>query len=181
MIIVILKQILNRIKDIYSNITNINSNINTINSNITNLQEKNIMTLSLHSNFTVQTTNEYLPLTLDFDTKMGNRLIFQNGGIKIGAGVSKILVSAQLSFESKSARNTHLRIAKNSNNNTDNVLAWRYENFSNGDIGNLTVSPVLADVQEGDLLNLYYYCGANDVINGNAYGKRTNMTVMVVE
>ena len=176
-----IKKILNSIKDIYSNITNINSSISTINSNITNLQEKNIVTLSLHSNFTVQTTNEYLPLNLDFDTKIGNKLVFESGGIKIGAGVSKILVSAQLSFDSKSTRNTHLRIAKNNNSSTDNVLAWRYGNFSNGDVGNLTVSTVLVNVQEGDLLNLYYYCAAGDIINGNAYGKRTNMTVMVVE
>lgn len=175
-----IKKILNSIKDIYSNITNINSSISTINSNITNLQEKNIMTLSLHADFIVQTTNEYLPLSLDFDTKMGNRLVFQNGGIKIGSGVSKILVSAQLTFESKSTRNTHVRIAKN-NGSQDNTLGWQYRNFSNGELGNLVISPILVNVQKGDLLNLYYYCAAGDIINGNAFGKRTNMTVMVVE
>lgn len=157
------------------------NSIKSLWNNITNLQEKNIMTLSLHADFIVQTTNEYLPLSLDFDTKMGNRLVFQNGGIKIGSGVSKILVSAQLTFESKSTRNTHVRIAKNNNSSTDRVLAWRYGNFSNGDVGNLTVSTVLVNVQEGDLLNLYYYCAAGDIINGNDFGKRTNMTVMVVE
>lgn len=144
------------------------------------LQEKNIMTLSLHSNFTVQTTNQYLPLNLELDTKIGNRLSLENGGIKIGSGVSKILVSAQMSFEVKNTRNTHLRIAKN-NSSTDNVFGWQYEHFNNGDSGNLTISPILGEVQEGDLINLYYYCGAGDIINGNAFGKRTNMTVVVVE
>lgn len=156
------------------------NSIKSLWNNITNLQEKNIMTLSLHADFIVQTTNEYLPLSLDFDTKMGNRLVFQNGGIKIGSGVSKILVSAQLTFESKSTRNTYVRIAKN-NGSQDNTLGWQYRNFSNGELGNLVISPILVNVQEGDLINLYYYCGAGDIICGNAFGKRTNMTVMVVE
>ena len=156
------------------------NSIKSLWNNITNLQEKNIMTLSLHADFIVQTTNEYLPLSLDFDTKMGNRLVFQNGGIKIGSGVSKILVSAQLTFESKSTRNTHVRIAKN-NGSQDNTLGWQYRNFRNGELGNLVISPILVNVQEGDLINLYYYCGAGDIISGNAFGKRTNMTVMVVE
>lgn len=145
------------------------------------LQEKNIMTLSLHSNFTVQTTNQYLPLNLELDTKIGNRLSLENGGIKIGSGVSKILVSAQMSFEAKNTRNIHFRVTKNNTDSLDNVFGWRYEHFNNGDLGNLTISPILGEVQEGDLINLYYYCGAGDIISGNAFGKRTNMTVVVVE
>lgn len=145
------------------------------------LQEKNIMTLSLHSNFTVQTTNQYLPLNLELDTKIGNKLSLENGGIKIGSGVSKILVSAQMSFEAKNTRNIHFRVTKNNTDSLDNVFGWRYEHFNNGDLGNLTISPILGEVQEGDLINLYYYCGAGDIISGNAFGKRTNMTVVVVE
>lgn len=145
------------------------------------LQEKNVMTLSLHSNFTVQTTNQYLPLNLELDTKIGNRLSLENGGIKIGSGVSKILVSAQMSFEAKNTRNIHFRVTKNNTDSLDNVFGWRYEHFNNGDLGNLTISPILGEVQEGDLINLYYYCGAGDIISGNAFGKRTNMTVVVVE
>ena len=145
------------------------------------LQEKNVMTLSLHSNFTVQNTNQYLPLNLELDTKIGNKLSLENGGIKIGSGVSKILVSAQMSFEAKNTRNIHFRVTKNNNSSEDNILAWRYEHFNNGDLGNLTISPILGEVQEGDLINLYYYCGAGDIISGNAFGKRTNMTVVVVE
>ena len=145
------------------------------------LKEENIMTLSLHSNFTVQTTNQYLPLNLELDTKIGNKLSLENGGIKIGSGVSKILVSAQMSFEAKNTRNIHFRVTKNNTDSLDNVFGWRYEHFNNGDLGNLTISPILGEVQEGDLLNLYYYCGAGDIISGNAFGKRTNMTVVVVE
>lgn len=145
------------------------------------LQEKNVMTLSLHSNFTVQNTNQYLPLNLELDTKIGNKLSLENGGIKIGSGVSKILVSAQMSFEAKNTRNIHFRVTKNNTDSLDNVFGWRYEHFNNGDLGNLTISPILGEVQEGDLINLYYYCGAGDIISGNAFGKRTNMTVVVVE
>lgn len=145
------------------------------------LQEKNVMTLSLHSNFTVQNTNQYLPLNLELDTKIGNKLSLENGGIKIGSGVSKILVSAQMSFEAKNTRNIHFRVTKNNTDSLDNVFGWQYEHFNNGDSGNLTISPILGEVQEGDLINLYYYCGAGDIINGNAFGKRTNMTVVVVE
>ena len=145
------------------------------------LQEKNVMTLSLHSNFTVQNTNQYLPLNLELDTKIGNKLSLENGGIKIGSGVSKILVSAQMSFEAKNTRNIHFRVTKNNADSQDNIFGWRYEHFNNGDLGNLTISPILGEVQEGDLINLYYYCGAGDIISGNAFGKRTNMTVVVVE
>lgn len=137
-------------------------------------REKNILMARLSANNQTMVNAEE---TLYFDThnKIGSKLSFSNHGVKIGAGVSQILVSGAVSFTwgSPASNNAILVIKKNTS-----------ELFRvNGSKPNATQSvstvcpPYLATVQEGDVITAYIYGKVDAVIQM----QRTYLTVEVVK
>lgn len=143
---------------------------------------RNVMTRSLSAEMTNLAVNTYTIIPMNLSNVAGDKLTATNdGGIKIGANVSKVLVSGLCTFITVSAAgNKHVRIMKNSYSNS-NTLAWSSQYMAASQPEQVAIMPVLADVQEGDVLYLFYYTGsASDKIGGNAYGSRTSLTVEVV-
>lgn len=143
---------------------------------------RNIMTRSLSSAITDLAVNTYTIIPLDLSNSVGDKLTAtQDGGIQIGANVSKVKISGMVSYDTVQATSSkHMRIIKNSYT-ADNTLAWSWQTIVQGQPANTEISPVLADVQEGDIIYLLYYTNSStDKIGGNAYGCRTNLTVEVV-
>lgn len=142
----------------------------------------NIMTRTLSAAVTNLSVNTYTKVPLNTSNSTGEALTTtSSGGIKIGAGVSKILVSGQIAFDGiTTAANRHLRIVKNSYTDA-NTLGWSWETMPVSGSSALTIIPQLANVTEGDEIYLYYYTGySTDKIGGNAQGGRTSLTVQVV-
>lgn len=147
------------------------------------LTERNVMSRSLSAQITDLSVNTYTIIPLDLDVTAGSRLTATNdGGIKIGAGISKVLVSGNMALETvTTAGNRHLRIVKNAYS-AANTLGWGWDNLQIGDSESITINPQLVEVQEDDVIYLYYYTGNTaDRIGGNAYGGRTSLTVEAVE
>ena len=143
---------------------------------------RNIMTRSLSATITNLSVNTYTIVPLDLNNSVGDKLTATNdGGIEIGAGVSKVLVSGRLFIGTDTtAGNRHVRIMKNSYTNA-NTLAWTSEPIEASSQDSLNMTPTLCDVQEGDVIYLWYYTpDSDDDINGNSYGARTSLTVEVV-
>ena len=143
---------------------------------------RNIMTRSLSAQITSLTVNTYTIIPLNLSNSVGSRLTTTNdGGIKIGAGVSKILVSGQMSIEGvTTGGNRHLRIVKNSYS-ANNTLGWVWDTLEVSDAETLTIIPQVASVSENDVIYLYYYVpNSADKIGGNAQGGRTSLTVEVI-
>lgn len=141
-----------------------------------------VMTRSLSAAITDLAVNTYTIIPFDLSNSTGSKLTATNdGGIQIGAGVNKILVSALLSYDTTNATSSkHLRIIKNSYT-ANNTLAWSWQTLVQGQPANVEIMPILADVKEGDVIYAMYYNGSsNDKIGGNAYGSRTSLTVQVV-
>lgn len=144
--------------------------------------ERNVMTRSLSASITDLSVNTYTKIPLDLSNVAGGKLTATNdGGIRIGANVSKILVSGSVAFESvQSSANRHVRIIKNSYT-ADNTLGWSWMNLVQYQPLNIQILPILADVTEGDVIYILYYTpNSADKIGGNAYGCRTNLTVEVI-
>lgn len=144
---------------------------------------KSVMTRSLSATLTNLTVNTYTIIPLDLSNSAGNKLTATNdGGIQIGANVSKVLVSGRMLIGAdNTAGNRHFRIIKNSYSN-NNTLAWTFESIEASGQDNITLTPTLADVSEGDVIYLVYYTpDADDDINGGAFGGRTSLTVETVE
>lgn len=143
---------------------------------------RSIMTRSLSATLTNLAVNTYTIIPLNLSNSVGEKLTATNdGGIQIGANVSKVLVSARMLIGTDdTSGNRHLRIIKNSYSN-DNTLAWTFEPIEASSQDNITITPTLADVEEGDVIYMVYYTSdTDDDINGGAFGARTSLTVEVV-
>jgi hypothetical protein len=143
---------------------------------------RSIMTRYLSANVTNLVQSTYTIVPLDSQISTGDKLTAtSNGGIKIGAGVSKVLVSARVSIQgSATAGRRHLRIMKNSYSN-NNTMAWSQDDFAASVTEDVVITPTLADVQEGDVIYMWYHVpNSADTLGGNAYGARTSITVEAV-
>lgn len=141
-----------------------------------------VMTRGLNAAITNLAVNTYTIIALNAQNSVGSKLTATNdGGIQIGSGVSKVLVSGNMAVETVStAGNRHVRIIKNSYS-AANTLGWGWDNLQVGDSESITINPQLVDVSEGDIIYLCYYTSNSaDSIGGNAYGGRTSLTVEVV-
>lgn len=143
---------------------------------------RSVMSRSLSADTTNLTINSYTVIPLTVSDSFGGKLTgTEDGGIQIGANVSKVLVSGRASFNCGAlAGNRHIRIIKNTYS-ANNTLGWAWEKMESGASNNLTITPFLADVQEGDVIYMVYYVPIDtDKLGGNAYGGRTSVTVETV-
>lgn len=144
---------------------------------------RNIMTYGLTSNVTTATTNAYTKVPLNNAESTGNRLTANNNGVKIGKGVTKVLVSAQMMiYANTKAGICNLAVTKN--NDTTNLLAWTTQIVSAGGRQTFNISPTLVTVAENDVINICYKVpDSNDQIYGatNGSGTTGTLTWMTVE
>lgn len=143
---------------------------------------RSVMTCSLGANVTTLTEKTYTKLPMTLSNSVGSKLTAtSDGGIKIGTGVSKVLVSGRMRINaSATAGGRYLRIIKNSYTNA-NTLGWVSYTLPASAQDSLTISPTLADVKAGDVLYMFYYVPASaDAIIGGTYGGVTSMTIDVV-
>lgn len=143
---------------------------------------KSVMTRTLGADLSDLSVNTYTAIQLTTSNSVGSKLTAtEDGGIQIGAGVTKVLVSSSVSFQcSNTSAIRHTRICKNSYSN-NNTLGWDNISIQANYRGTSVIHPQIVDVSEGDVIYLYYYTGnSDDVIGGNSYGGRTSLTVEVV-
>ena len=145
---------------------------------------RNILTYGLTSNVTSPSVNTYTKVPLNNPIVTGTRLTASSNGVKIGKGVSKVLISAQMMVVANSkAGICYIRVGKN--NSTD-AVAWCIQTVPAGGRQILSIAPTLVDVAENDVLNMYYYVPASDdhiygsQVNQTTNGSLTWMTVEVV-
>lgn len=149
--------------------------------NVINL-EKDVMTRGLEADITSITASAYTMIPLNLDKSVGSRLVTSDdGGILIGENVSKILVSGRMSMQVTSAGKRHLQIIKNTRASA-NILAWNCISFTASSEDSVVLTPIIADVQPGDIIYLFYYTtDSTDEIKGDTYGSKTSLTVEVIQ
>ena len=139
---------------------------------------KSKMTIGLGANVSHKATTK-----VALDTVMstiGDKFTLSNNGIKIGAGVTKVKVSANILQHASSVNlyggyitknGTNLASAVNVGFNTiTNTNSWAF--FHTG------ISPIIIDVVEGDIIYLCSYVGATSTVTLQAYtGRAVNLTV----
>ena len=162
------------------------SNLNTTEKNnlvgaINEVNTKNIITVGLASD-TTSTSTEKLNLSTVLSS-IGNKLTWDsaNKGIKIGAGISKVKVSANCIQIVKEAGLYGCYIAKNGTKLANAVnVGFNYITITE-QLWQTSLQPVLIDVTEGDYIYLVGYTESTSAITYRAYeGRSTNLTVEVV-
>lgn len=143
---------------------------------------RNILTYSLNADITSLTTNAYTKAAMTTASVTGTRLTANNGDIVVGAGVSKLLVSAQVAFTATSTAGVrHIRIIKNNTVTSSGTMAWMKATIPAGASYILTLPPVLINVSQNDTISLYYNTPkSDDQINGTTTGAMTFLTADVV-
>lgn len=140
---------------------------------IVNLNEpKNVMTLKLDAHVTC-VAGTYNHLNLSLYNSQGDKLTCENGYIKIGKGVTKVRVNGQAKFETGSEGAKHIHIDVN-----EETVAWNYGScIEVGQNVTAIITPFVADVKEGDLIDLKYYAANSDKVSGH----NTCFTYLTVE
>lgn len=142
----------------------------------------NTMTRALSSGLSGLAENAYTIVPLDRAESYGDRLTETgDGGIRIGPGISKVLVSGAIAYDQyKTPAARHARIIRN-RKTAGNTLAWSWKVLEPGQASTVQITPTLAEVKEGDVIYLLYYTGdQDDKIGGSTCGCRTSLTVEVV-
>ena len=153
------------------------SDTDTYNCNYINSLKPSIITVGLNSNIDITGST-----TIQLDkilSSVGNKFTLQNGGIKIGAGVSKIKVSGCLLEEVNSVGLYGCYICKNEINLAHAInIGFNYIPVAN-QMFKTTCQPILADVQEGDVIYLNAYVSQSSLTATlQTYNGRTvNVTI----
>lgn len=137
---------------------------------------KNIITAKGGSS-EIATTSSENKLIMATATTIGNKLTLTNdGGIKIGAGVTKVAISASTTYTGGDASQHVLLIYKNSKAN-ENRLARVLFNSSSNIQTTISIPYQIISVSENDILYLF----ASSSIDKYVSGPMSYMTVEVVE
>lgn len=152
---------MNEIKSVVNQNATDNDNQHTaIETSINNIREKIkskliITAKVIRQNINVPTAWANVKIPLNTNIQIGNKFTVSNNSIKIGSGVSKILVSAHCSAISflTVAGDKQLLIYKNENNVGDAYIGGG----SNWEVAD--ISPFLLEVQQNDLISLRLISG----------------------
>lgn len=107
--------------------------------------------MAVFTGTTTISSTAHVKLSLTEKVRNGGLLTISNGGIRIGAGVTKVEVSGNVYFSTGMSSGDSLRsfIYKN-----DEVIAHNFNRCS-GTYEDRPISPVLLSVTEGDIIYLY--------------------------
>ena len=147
---------------------------NGIDLEVYNVTEKNIMTATITSNYTISASNTYETLALNRNVSVGNKLTLstQDSAIVIGDNVSKVLVSAKASYQGATSGLKWVTVFLNNNGVMANPTTISSDRIT------ISGSQTLVNVRSGDKIYLKVNGNSGDVIRSSeAY---TNITVEVV-
>lgn len=135
-----------------------------------------MVTAALTASQKMTTTEAWQAVKVNFDNVTDTEsLILQDGGIKIGKGISKILVSANLAFLEALTGRVQILIRKN-NTTVGKYIAKEQNNI----YMNLTMPVQVIDVTEGDIITLI--TGSSNVQTGKTIVKDiTYMTIVAIK
>lgn len=139
-------------------------------ASLVNNIKKDVMTITGNYPDTQFSYNTTMQLNTLLDST-GTKLTFESAsyGIKIGAGVSKVLVSASAFFSVGAAGYGWFRIDKNGSSTGLEAIAYTTNSF-----GTATLCPVVLSVQENDVITVY------NLENCRIRGTASYLTVEVI-
>lgn len=125
----------------------------------------------------IATTSAGTKITLTNTVSVGTKLTLNNGGIKIGSGITKVAISASTTYTSSTASQHSIVIYKNSKSDDNRVARMLFNCGSNiGIQATINIPYQLINVSENDVLYLYVSSSENK----NVSGAMTFMTVEAV-
>lgn len=160
----------------------VDTRLTNVEGKVAALEEKNIMTIKKDANQSITQNTNPQQITFDNAKKVGTKLTFSNNSIKIGQGVSAILVSACCWANAISGYKwVSLRRKRGSNYEIFSQAISPLNTSETWD--SVTVTPTLIDVEENDEISLWIAITGNGAgsVDAGTYKASTYITVEVVE
>lgn len=160
----------------------VDTRLTNVEGKVAALEEKNIMTIMKDANQSITQNVNPQQITFDTSIKVGTKLTFSNNSIKIGQGVSTILVSACCWANAISGYKwISLRRKRGSNYEIFSQAISPLNTSETWD--SVTVTPALIDVVENDEISLWIAITGNGAgsVDAGTYKASTYITVEVVE
>jgi hypothetical protein len=145
-------------------------------SDVVEAKKRHIMTIGLNGGAQVLPQATWTKVNLNsVVASVGDKLTMSSNGIKIGANVSHVLISAN-AVGNNMVSPFNLQIRKNS----DEVALSMLSGYGNTTNQNQKITPILLSVKQNDIIYMYAYAGGTtSQISGAT--QRTNLTVEVVQ
>lgn len=151
---------------------------NYINEKLDEISTKSAITIGLSANVSHTATTKVALNTIM--NNIGDKFTLIDNGIKIGAGVTKVKVSANILQQASAANLYGGYITKNGTNlaSAVNVGFNMITNTNSWAFFHTGISPIIIDVVEGDIIYLCSYVGVTSTVILQAYaGRSVNLTV----
>ena len=127
--------------------------------------------ITLKGSYGDSTATANSKISLDYvQGVVGDKLTKSDNAVKIGAGVTKVLVSASTFYSSNGSAYGWCRIQKNSSDTNQSAIA----NLTSSSYGTAAITPFILNVQENDIIKLWN----NDA--AKVRGTATWMTVIAI-
>lgn len=167
--------------NLVSRVSTNENDIDTLESRVGVLEDKNVMTITKTQDQTVSANASPVIITMDSSNSVGTKLTYTNNSIKIGQGISKVLVSGMAWVSATNGYKWLTARRKRGSN---------YYNFSQAITplntselwDSISLIPVLLDVQENDELSLWVAItgSASGKVEGGTYTNSCFLTVEVI-
>lgn len=131
--------------------------------------KNDIITLSNTEDLNISVTGEYQYFKLKTISQTGNSFSVEDGNLKIGKDVSRVKISFTSSLSWVDTTGTkYVRVERD-----NEALAMSKKTIDSGKLDIITMSPVIVDVNEGDILKL----GAYGAVGDYYYRGQTYLTI----
>lgn len=157
------------------------SNLQTQLTSLQNqVNDKNIISAGGTSSVTATGTGDLrIPITRAIE-QIGDKFTISNNRVYVGAGVSKVLVSALAYFNLAANRGAALNFSIRKNGTWVAGLNNGGYNYTSSTNANLAISPRLVSVQEGDYFEYYAYLYNGDVARSDN-STNTYLTIEAID
>lgn len=163
------------------NVETLMSNLQTQLTSLQNqVNDKNIISAGGTSSVTATGTGDLrIPITRAIE-QIGDKFTISNNRVYVGAGVSKVLVSALAYFNLAANRGAALNFSIRKNGTWVAGLNNGGYNYTSSTNANLAISPRLVSVQEGDYFEYYAYLYNGDVARSDN-STNTYLTIEAID
>ena len=129
------------------------------------------------SSQTIAADNTYEAVTWNSDTVFGTALTASGNGIKIGSGITHVMVSCRVNWSTVNGTATrYVRILKNSS-----IMGLASQSLTGGTApAEITCTGIVVPVTSGDVISLAAYGKQGDALQGNSNKGCTYLTVQVL-
>lgn len=149
---------------------------------VNKITEKNI--LSAYNSSDGEEVSAFGTTTIALDTVIlstGTKLTLSNGSVKIGSGVSKVMVSGVLRgyFKNSTTNNYEMGCRINKNTTIARALEFIIDKNTTINAKLITVAPFLLDVKKNDVISIGIYSNSGNAVR--KYLSNSYLTIEVIE